>query len=123
MSYTIKINRYLKLEKHVKFFLNTVMGLISFNFGLACLGTKHPSRYACISIIFIFLLECTFCKNNAFSQKIERIRKKENKTKKEEEFIKHMDKNAKNVKYWIKKLPVFLLGFIFLGLVALGIIN
>ncbi len=122
------MNKYEKIERQTNFFLNTVMGFISFNFGLACLGTEHPSRYAWVSIVFTTGIAIVYSKKNSSAQEMKRLRQKENKTRREKEFIQyidiHMDKlNYRFIKYVVKKMPIYLLGTVFLTCVALGILK
>ena len=98
-----------KTKKEVavwRVFLNNTIGVISFGFGLGCLGTPRPKFYALISFIFVFFL--TVLGTKLFPATIKKLREKK-------------DKFGPRV--WITEYPAYFFGFTFLGCIAAGAIK
>lgn len=103
-----------------KEFLNITIGLFSFNLAISCLGTKNPQLWAFISFIFIGIL--LGYGNKYFPKKIKELRKAElNKINKLT--LKGLEVEYFGLKNFWKHCPLYLLGFLFLALLALGVIK
>lgn len=71
--------------------LNSVIGIISFSFGLACLGTgKHSQCYATISLLFVLLIITS--QRKLFPSELKILRAKKNKNKLEKKVLHDIEK-------------------------------
>lgn len=87
--------------------LNSVFSVLAFNLAIACISTEKPSLYAWISLIFIVMVW-----NSAIHPYRQRLR-----------ILRAA--NHPLMKTWaiLKRSIPFLVGWIFLGLVATGTLN
>lgn len=99
-----------------KEFLNITIGLFSFNLAISCLGTKNPQLWASVSFILLFY------GNKYFLQKIKELRKAEL-NKIDKLTLKGLEVEYFGLKNFWKHRPLYLLGFLFLALLALGVIK
>lgn len=110
-----------KLKDELIIFFNIVIGVISFNLGMSCLNTSHPSRYAILSLVFVFLLIYVSSKYEPFSKAFAILRK--SRAKKDGEMLQQFDEEVSSVKYFVTELGAYVLGMGFLGFIALGIVK
>ena len=103
-----------------KEFLNITIGLFSFNLAISCLGTKNPKSWAFVSFIFVGIL--LGYGNKYFPQKIKELRKAEL-NKIDKLTLKGLEVEYFGLKNFWKHCPLYLLGFLFLALLALGVIK
>lgn len=102
-------------------FLNNTIGVLSFGFGLGCLGTSKPKIYALISLAFVMFL--TFTGIELFPVTIKKLREKKNKTEIEEMWLKGLEKHFFGPRVLIMGYIVYLFGFAFLSCIAAGYIK
>ncbi len=93
-------------------FLNTGIGLLSFTFAIACLGTKTPWLNALLSMIVIMLIRVQG--THYFPQKIRELRKAAKVDNKAKILYKGLESEFLNTKVLLTKYPIFLIGYIFL---------
>jgi hypothetical protein len=99
--------------------LNTVVGIGGFTFGLACLGTAHPSLYALLGLpIFIILRSHIY---SFFPKDIIVLRKLAEEYPKDKEIKIELEKINKflSVKSMIKNSKPATIGYLFYWFVAL----
>jgi hypothetical protein len=106
-----------EIEKH-KYFMNMIVGVLSFTFALACLSLGNSEFFGKISLFFIFLLSI-YAK---FPLAIKNARNKKDPTKQEKEILDTYNKYYSIVSL-LKTTPIYLTGVIFLTLVSLGLID
>lgn len=73
----IKEETLLEIESQLESwhdFINSVLGLASFTFALACLGTPWPSQTAVFSLLFVLLM--AWSGHKRFPPKLKLLRKK-----------------------------------------------
>lgn len=93
-------------------YLNGVLGILSFSFGLSCLGTPWPDTTGFFSLCFLILLG-VYGKNR-FPEKIRELRKADLKGIDELTLI-GIEKKYFGLGALLFKFPVFLTGWLFLG--------
>lgn len=99
-----------------KLFLNYTIGMLAFAFGLGCLGTSNPELYARISISFLGLAVIS---SRRFPRTIEHLRKK-NRAEFENVLLKGIEKHFFSINNLLAEYTVYVLGFVFLIMVACG---
>ncbi len=99
-------------------FLNEIVGIVAFGFGLACLSLDNSQLYAWISLIFIFSI--MFSAKHKFPQAVVWLRKKKNKTSYEQVILKGVESEFLGIRRSFRENVIFLFGLAFLIFVALG---
>ena len=103
-----------------KEFLNITLGLFSFNLAISCLGTNNPQLWAFVSFIFVGIL-LTYG-NRYFPRKIKELRKAEL-DEIDRLTLKNIEVKYFGLKNFWKQWPLYLIGFLFLALLAFGVIK
>lgn len=86
---------------------NTVVGLASFGFGLACMGTKNPQLYAFIASLFVLLTWHEGKRNLTNKMRL----------------LRNIDHSASHPMHICRRSIVAVFGWAFIGLVATGILT
>lgn len=97
-------------------FLNGGLGLLSFSFGLSCLGTPRPDITGFLSLSFVLVF--ALYGKERFPKKIRELRKKKL-SGIDELTLLGFEKKYFGFVALIKNFPVYLIGWSFLGCVAL----
>lgn len=99
-------------------FLNFMLGFFSFNAALACLSLDDSQFYASVS--FLFFIVAGYAGMNRFPQSYKELRDKKDRTNLEEVWFLGIKSKFFGLSVFYKKLPVYALGLLILGLVAGG---
>ncbi len=97
-------------------FLNGVIGLLAFSFGLSCLGTDRPDITGFMSLVFILIF--ALYGKTKFPQKLKDLRKEEL-SGIDELILLGFERKYFSPMAVIKNFPVGLIGWFFLGGVTL----
>jgi hypothetical protein len=97
-------------------YLNGGIGLLSFSFGLSCLGTPRPDLTGFLSLAFVLIL--ALYGKERFPKKLKELRKKELYGIDELALL-GFEKKYFGFMALVKNFPVYLIGWSFLGLVTL----
>ncbi|MFC4258557.1 hypothetical protein ACFOZ5_05840 [Marinobacter lacisalsi] len=97
-------------------YLNGGLGLLSFSFGLSCLGTPRPDITGSISLVFIIIF--SIYGKEHFPEKLKELRKKEL-SGVDELTLLRIEKRYFGISALFRNFPVYLIGWTFLGLVAI----
>jgi hypothetical protein len=96
--------------------LNGGIGLMSFSFGLSCLGTDRPDFTGFLSLVFV-LIFAIYGKEH-FPKKLKQLRKKEL-SGIDEVTLLGLEKKYFGVQALFRYFPIYLIGWIFLGCVTM----
>jgi hypothetical protein len=99
-------------------FLNGIIGIFSFTFALACLGTKAPAINALMAIVIIFYMRDQG--KDKFPQKILALRVAAKTDPKASVLLSGLNQKYFSNKVMITKHPIFVMGFGLLMFVTLS---
>jgi len=97
-------------------YLNGGVGLLSFSFGLSCLGTPRPDITGFISLLFVLIFLIYGQKH--FPQKLKELRKKKL-SGIDELTLLGFEKKYFGFTALFKNFPIYLIGWSFLGFVSI----
>lgn len=99
-------------------FLNTGIGLLSFTLAIASLGTNIPWVNATLSLIVIVCIRQQG--KHYFPVKVKELRERAKNDAKAKVLLKGLESEFLSFKTLIMGYPIFIVGFVFLTLVALS---
>lgn len=97
-------------------FLNTAIGLLSFSFALACLGTKTPALNAWLALLVVGFVR--YKGSHIFPGEILRLRKAAKTDQKARVVLVGLSKEFLGFKALVTGYPIFLIGALLLMLIA-----
>lgn len=101
-------------------YLNSTVGILTFTIALACLSLPSPQIYAFGSLLFLCLVG--FSNASRFPPTLRALRDKDRSA---EEDIVYRGIQSRYFGFWsaIKTVPIFIGSWVFLGFVAVGLIQ